>query len=70
MSKEIEAIKFIRQKETYHFERAIFCKEHNMVLDEIKHREIENELRRIASKLEDILDTGYVSYETNKTSHL
>ena len=60
-SKSIEAIKEIRKREEYHYEKANFCREHNMKLEEILHYQIEQELRRLANKLEDILDTGYVT---------
>lgn len=59
--KNIEAVKEIRKREIYHYEKANFCRDHNMKLESILHTEIENELRRLASKIEDILDTGYIS---------
>lgn len=59
--KHIEAIKEIRKREDYHFEKANFCREHNMKLEEILHQQMEQELRRLASKLSEILGTGYVS---------
>ena len=58
--KHIDAIREIRKREEYHFEKANFCREHNMKLDEILHQQMEYELRRLASKLSEILDTGYV----------
>lgn len=60
-SKSIEAIKEIRKREEYHYEKAKFCREHNMTLETLLHVEMENELRRLANKLENILDTGYVT---------
>ncbi len=64
-AKNIEAVKEIRKRENYHYEKATFCREHNMKLDEIYHQQMEQELRRLAGKIEDILDTGYVSLPTN-----
>lgn len=60
-TKAIEAIKEIRKREEYHYEKANFCRDHNMKLDEIFHHQTEQELRRLASKIEDILQTGYVT---------
>lgn len=59
--KHIEAIKEIRKREEYHYEKANFCREHNMKLETLLHTEMENELRRLANKLENIFDTGYVT---------
>lgn len=59
--KAIEAIKEIRKREDYHYQRTGFCRQHNLVLDIIFHQQMESELRQLASKLEDILDTGYIS---------
>jgi|GEM_PF-4474431 len=63
-AKNIEAIKEIRKRENHHYEKANFCRDHNMKLDELFHQQMEQELRRLAGKLEDILDTGYVSINT------
>ena len=63
-AKNIEAIKEIRKRENFHYEKANFCRDHNMKLDELFHQKMEEELRRLAGKLEDILDTGYVSINT------
>lgn len=63
-AKNIEAIKEIRKRENFHYEKANFCRDHNMKLDEIFHQQMESELRKLAMKLEDILDTGYVSINT------
>ena len=60
MSKAKEAIKEIRKREDYHFQRSVWCREHNLELDALKHQEIENELKQIAFKIEDIFDTGFV----------
>ena len=65
--KHIEAVKEVRKRENYHYEKAGFCREHNMNLDAIFHQQMEQELRRLASKLSDILDTGYVSVENLKS---
>lgn len=66
MDKNIKAVLEIRKREDYHFERANFCRDHNMSLEVLFHQQMEQELRRIASKIEDILDTGYVSLEKYK----
>lgn len=58
-SKEIKAIKEVRKKELEMWEKAIWCKEHNFPLEELKFRHAENICRRLASELEDIFDTGY-----------
>lgn len=63
-AKNIEAIKEIRKRENHHYEKANFCRDHNMKLDEFFHQKMEEELRRLAGKLEDILDTGYISINT------
>lgn len=63
-SKKIEAIKEIRKREEYHYQKTIFAKEHNMALDVIFHREMESELRRLGNQLEKILDTGDVNINT------
>lgn len=65
--KHIEAVKEIRKRENYHYEKANFCRDHNMKLDGIFHQQMEQELRRLSSKLQDILDTGYVSIEKLKS---
>lgn len=59
--KAIEAIKEIRKREYYHYEKSKFCREHNMKLDEQWHISMEQEMRRLASKIEDTFDTGYIS---------
>lgn len=60
MTKEEKAIKEIRKREDYHFQRSVWCREHKLELDALKHQEIESELKQIAFKLEDILGTGFV----------
>lgn len=59
--KAIEAIKEIRKREYEHYQKTIWCREKNLVLDIIFHQQMEQELRRLASKIEDIFDTGYIS---------
>lgn len=66
--KHLKAVMQIRLREDYHFERAKFCRDHNMSLETIFHQQMEQELRRLASKIEDILDTGYISLEKYKTN--
>lgn len=61
--KHIEVVKEVRKREDYHYEKANFCRDHNMKLEEMFHRDLETELRRLASKLETILDTGYIQLE-------
>ncbi len=60
-TKEEKAVRAIKLKEKYHYDRAAFCKEHNMELQQKFHWGVCEEIRKIASKVEDILDTGYIS---------
>jgi hypothetical protein len=60
-SKEIQAVKIVRKKERDAWQKAVWCKEHNMKLEELFHRELEEKLRKVASELEDLFETGYVS---------
>ena len=60
-SKEIQAVKIIRKRERSVWKKAVWCKEHNMKLEELLHRELQEELGKIARELEDLFDTGYVS---------
>ena len=62
--KAIEAVKEIRKREEYHYQKTLFAREHNMSLDVILHQEIETELRRIGNQLEKILNTGDVTINT------
>ena len=64
-AKNIEAIKEIRKRENHHYEKANFCRDHNMKLDEIFHHQMEQELRRLGNQLEKILETGDVSVNIN-----
>jgi hypothetical protein len=59
--KEIKAIKIVRKKERDAWQKAVWAKEHNMKLEELFHRELQEKLRRIASELEDLFETGYIS---------
>lgn len=61
VKKHVQAVKEIRKRENFHYEKAAFCREHNMNLDAMFHQQMEQEMRRLSSKIEDILDTGYVS---------
>ena len=61
--KAIKLIKEIRKIEDKHFEKAVFCREHNMVLENIKHLAIEKEVRQIIRLIENEFETGYVSNE-------
>jgi len=56
-----KVIKEIRKKEDDHHSKASFCREHNMVLDAIKHEAIESELRRVCSLIQNEFDTGYIN---------
>ncbi|MBA9078335.1 hypothetical protein [Rufibacter quisquiliarum] len=56
-----EAARKIRQLERKHFDKAQFCQQHNMKLDEIKHREIAEALNEAAWAVEDAFKLGYVS---------
>ena len=55
-TKGIELLKQINQIEEDHFNKALFCSEHNMELDKIKHREIMNEVRKIGQIIKKTLD--------------
>lgn len=59
--KAIEAIKEIRKREDYHYQRTVFCRQHNLVLDIIFHQQMESQLRQLASKLESLFDCGYIT---------
>lgn len=60
-NKCIKAVKECRRLEIKHFRKGIWCKEHNMDFEEMFHTKMERELRELAMKLEDILETGFVS---------
>lgn len=51
----------VRQRQQHHFNQMNFCIEHKMKLDEIKHREIAEELNKAANEIEEAFDLGYVS---------
>lgn len=59
--KAIKVIKVIRFQEDEANKQAIFCKEHNFLLEESKFRAIETKLRQVCRILQDEFDTGYVS---------
>lgn len=60
-NKAIKLIKEIRKIENKHFEKAVFCREHNMELENMKHLAIEREVRQIIRLIENEFDTGYVA---------
>lgn len=60
-TKAIEAIKEIRKREDYHYQRIIWCREKNLVFDILFHQQMEQELRQIARQMEQLFDTGYIS---------
>lgn len=60
-TKAIEAIKEIRKREDYHYQRTIWCREHNLKFDLVYHQMMEQELRQIARQMEQLFDTGYIS---------
>lgn len=60
-NKALEAIKEIRKREDYHYQRTIWCKEHNLKFDLVYHQMMEQELRQIAIQMELLFDTGYIS---------
>uniref|UniRef100_UPI0040473609 hypothetical protein n=1 Tax=Roseivirga sp. TaxID=1964215 RepID=UPI0040473609 len=60
-SQEVKAVKIVRIKEREAWRKAVWAKEHNMKLEELLHRELEERLRKIAGELEDLFGTGYVS---------
>ena len=59
--KAIKVIKEIRLQEDEANKQAIFCKEHNFMLEESKFRAIETKLRHVCRILQDEFETGYVS---------
>ena len=59
--KAIKVIKEIRLQEDEANKQAIFCKEHNFMLEESKFRAIETKLRYVCRILQDEFETGYVS---------
>lgn len=59
--KAIKVIKEIRLQEDDANKQAIFCKEHNFMLEESKFRAIETKLRQVCRTLQDEFETGYVS---------
>lgn len=63
MSKQQQAVKEVRKLQKVHFDKSMFCKQHNMTLDQELHIRMERELSTLAMKLEDILQTGYVNWE-------
>lgn len=66
MNKVIEAIKEIRKREDYHYGKAKFCRDHNMKLDEQWHIAMEQEMRQLANKLQNILETGSIYTENSE----
>lgn len=62
-TKAIEAIMEIRKREDYHYEKSKFCREHNMKLDEQWHISMEQEMRQLANKLQQIFETGIIYTE-------
>jgi hypothetical protein len=65
-SKVIKTIKKIHKLENNHFEKAVFCRDHNMDLDNIKHLAIEREMRKVIRLIEDEFDTGHIPIEESK----
>jgi len=59
--KAIKVIKEIRKQEDEANRKAIFCKEHNFMLEESKFRAIETKLRQVCRMLQDEFETGYIS---------
>lgn len=64
--KAIEAIKEIRKREDYHYEKSKFCRDHNMKLDEQWHISMEQEMRQLANKLQNIFETGIIYTENSE----
>ena len=63
--KAIQAVKEIRIIEDNHFQKSKFCGQHNFQMDQIKHQQIENELRRVCNIIQNTFDTGYISTPQN-----
>ena len=58
--KAIKAIKEVRLIEGNHHNKSIFCREHNMMLDAMKHEQIERELGKAIRIFQNAFETGYV----------
>lgn len=54
-------VRKVRQRQQHHFTQMSFCIEHKMKLDEIKHREIADELNKIAFEIQDAFELGYIA---------
>ena len=61
--KAIKLIKEVRKRGDYAMLKAHFCHLHNFDLDHIKFKAIEEELRKVASMIQDEFETGYVPHE-------
>lgn len=61
-SKAVGAIKIIKAEEKKHYQKQLFCKDHNMELQRQWHYTIAEEMRRLSAKLENHFGTGYVSF--------
>ncbi len=59
-SKEIKVIKAIRNKENEMWQKAIWCNGHDLPLEEQKFRYAESILRKLATDMQEILETVYV----------
>jgi len=60
--KAINLIKEVRKREDYAMLKARFCRLHNFDLDQIKFKAIEDELRKVASMIQEKFETGYIPH--------
>lgn len=61
MSKAKEAVKYVRQQQLKAMEDTVYARKHNFEFEALASAKLERQLGEIAMKLEDLLDTGYVS---------
>ena len=63
--KAIKVIKQIRQMENDVYNKKIFCKEHNFMLEANSLDSVESSLRKVCRLLENEFETGYISIITD-----
>lgn len=56
-----QAVRLVRQEALKAMEDTHYASKHNNPFDELHSRELEKKLNNIACRLEDILETGFVS---------
>lgn len=58
-----EALKRVHERHEFHYQKRIFCEEHNMKLDAILHAAVQEELRKVERILEDTLGLERIPLE-------